>query len=268
MSVKSRAKDQLQVILTGWVYFTRIPLPARVSKRLSYSQQSLNRSAKYLPLVGILVGLVAGGVYWAASYALGSRELAVLLSMLATILVTGAFHEDGVTDFFDAFGGGWWSRDRILEIMKDSRVGTFGSLALLISFLLKYQSLVAMRAQLILPALVAAHAFSRFAAASFIFTSSYVRKNDESYFKPIMRDRMSKADFMVAGLLGILPILLFGHWQYLLLAPTLWIVRSCFGAWFIRKLGGYTGDCLGATQQVVEISFYLGAIMLTRAFSL
>jgi adenosylcobinamide-GDP ribazoletransferase len=177
-------------------------------------------------------------------------------------------HEDGLADFFDAFAGGWWSKERILEIMKDSRIGSFGSLALIMVLLLKYQSLVALDSRLIPPALIAAHAFSRFAAGSFILTQPYVRQAKESHFKPVMLEKMRVRDFVVSGLFGVLPIFLFGKFEYWLLVPLLWLVRLLFGRWFTRKIGGYTGDCAGATQQIVEASFYLGVLAITRSFGL
>ncbi|HEV2402694.1 MAG TPA: adenosylcobinamide-GDP ribazoletransferase [Candidatus Saccharimonadales bacterium] len=267
-TILRQAKRQLDTALAGWVYFTRVPLPSQISKHIDYERQSLAQSAKYLPLIGIAVGSAAGSVYWLAFQALGSYELAVLLGLVAATAMTGAFHEDGLADFFDAFGNGFMPKEQVLRIMKDSRIGTYGSLALLLSVLLKYQSLLSLTTTLIVPTLIAGHSFSRFAAGSFIFTDRYVRDNDESHFKPLLKDAMHGSDFVVMASLGIVPIALLGHWQYVLLVPFLWLLRCLFGNWFTRKIGGYTGDCLGATQQVIEVGFYLGVIAITKAFGL
>ncbi|HUC89563.1 MAG TPA: adenosylcobinamide-GDP ribazoletransferase [Patescibacteria group bacterium] len=267
MLLGTKIKRQVGFLLTAWMYFTRVPLPAYITNNVNYSQYSLEKCTRYLPLVGIVTGAAAGLVFLGADWLFESKPVAVILSMIASILLTGAFHEDGLTDFFDAFGGGWWSKERILEIMKDSRVGTFGSLALIMALLLKFQCLLAVDSGALLVTLVAAHAFSRFTAASFTYTSAYVRENDQSYFKPIMKERMQRSDFLIAALIGIAPTLLLGDWRFLLLLPLLWGVRVLFGRWFTGKIGGYTGDCLGATQQIVEICFYLGVIAMGRFIS-
>jgi len=257
-------KRQLSIFTTAWMYFTRVPLPGRLAKSVDGSQQSLEQSVRLLPLFGILVGAVGGLVFIGAEFLFDSKSLAILLSMAATILITGAIHEDGLGDFFDGFGGGWWSKKKILEIMKDSRTGTFGILALIIALLVKYQALLVIPGALIPASLIAAHACSRFAAGSFFFTNQYVRANDESYFKPMAKGKMRFKDFCILAGFGIAPTLLLGSLWYFLLVPALWGVRQLFGRWFVRKLGGYTGDCLGATQQVVELSFYLGVIIISR----
>jgi adenosylcobinamide-GDP ribazoletransferase len=258
---KAWIQEQGNLLLTGWMYFTRVPQPAFLSKRLDYSQASLERSAKYLPLFGIIIGAISGGVFVLADFLLQSTPLAVALSMVTSILLTGALHEDGLIDFFDAFGGGWWSRERILAIMKDSRVGSFGALAIILVLLIKFEALQVLSNHQIVLALIAAHAFSRFAAASFIATHEYVRENDQSYFKPIMKAKMRTSDFAMLTFFGMVPALFLGSLLLLCLLPVLWLIRTLFGAWFAGKIGGYTGDCLGATQQVVEICFYLALIV-------
>lgn len=257
-------KRHFFIFVAAWMYFTRVPLPNRLTKFVDGAQQSLEQSVRLLSLFGILVGAVAGLVFIGAEFLLDNKALAILLSMATTILITGAIHEDGLGDFFDGFGGGWWSKEKILEIMKDSRTGTFGILALIIALLVKYQALVAIPVALIPFSLIAAHAYSRFAAGSFFFTNQYVRANDQSYFKPMAKGKMRLKDFCILAMFGITPTLLLCNLWYLLLVPALWVVRQLFGRWFIRKLGGYTGDCLGATQQVVEVSFYLGVIIISR----
>lgn len=259
-----RAKEQFSIFLAAWIYFTRVPLPRGLTKYADGSQQSLEQAVRLLPIFGILVGGVASAIFVGADFLFDSKALAVLLSMVATILITGALHEDGLGDFFDGFGGGWWSKERVLEIMKDSRLGTFGAIALIIALLAKYQALVAIPSALIPASLVAGHAFSRFAAASFFFTNHYARTNDQGHTKPMPKAQMKFWDFCILAAFGIIPLLLFGNLLYLLLVPILWLVRHLFGRWFVRKLGGYTGDCLGATQQTIEICFYLGVLMIAR----
>lgn len=256
-------RNQLDIWATAWTYYLRLPLPALLSKRLRYSQQSLEKSIVYFPLFGIFIGAVSGLVFLVADTLLEHTGLAILLSMTASIIMTGAMHEDGLADFFDAFGGGWWSKERILEIMKDSRLGTFGAAALLLALLLKYQGLAAIDARELPVVLIAAHALSRFAAGAFIYTHEYVRENDASYFKPMIKERMARRDFVLMAVFGTVPMLLLGSAWYLLLIPAVWIMRLAFGHWFLGKIGGFTGDCLGATQQITELCFYIGYIAIT-----
>lgn len=256
----SKIRNVLGTLVAAWMYFTRVPLPKKLHNLTNGTQRSLEQSVCLLSLFGAVIGLFGATVFWGAEYLFESKSLAVLLSMVSTILVTGALHEDGLGDFFDGFGGGWWDKKRILEIMKDSRTGTFGILAIVLALFLKFEALMAIPGSLIPATLVAAHAFSRFAAGSFFFTDHYVRANDESHFKPMAKGRMSKRDVLILGAGGVLPVFLLGDWRYLLLLPLLWLVRLWFGRWFVRKIGGYTGDCLGATQQILELCFYLGVI--------
>lgn len=259
--IRTWTREQGNLLLTGWMYFTRVPMPAFLAKQLAYSQQSLERSAKFLPLFGILIGAISGGVFLLAEFLLGSATLAAALSMATSILLTGALHEDGLIDFFDAFGGGWWSRERILTIMKDSRIGSFGAIAIILVLLVKFESLQLIGSGQIVVGLIAAHAFSRFTAASFIGTHEYVRDNDQSYFKPMVKAKMSTGDFITLTFFGMVPTLFLGNLLLLCLLPVLWLIRTLFGLWFIRKIGGYTGDCLGATQQIIELCFYMALVV-------
>ncbi len=117
-------RKELQVFLTAVMFFTKIPCPGWVD----HSKEYLNKSSRYFSLIGIIVGCVGGAVFYGFNV-IFPHSVAILLSMLATVWLTGAFHEDGLADMFDGFGGGW-TREQVLEIMKDSRIGTFGVVGL------------------------------------------------------------------------------------------------------------------------------------------
>jgi adenosylcobinamide-GDP ribazoletransferase len=181
-----------------------------------------------------------------------------MLSMAATIHATGAFHEDGLADAVDGIGGGW-DKARILEIMKDSRVGSFGVAALWLALTGKFALLATLDAALVPWALVAGHAVSRFCSTVLLATMVYVREDLQSRAKPLAT-RLSGGAFAVAlafAAAGLLPL----PWDkalagcLLAAAATAWLAGK-----FRRWLGGYTGDCLGAVQQVAEIAFYLGLL--------
>ena len=234
-------------------FFTRLPVPAWVG----HSSEHLNRSARYFPAVGLVVGGLSGAVFWLASQ-VWPPAVAVLLAMAASLYATGAFHEDGLSDMTDGLGGGW-EKGRILEIMKDSRVGSYGVVALVMALLGKFVLLCALPAALVPIALVAGHAVSRFAATTLLMFMDYVREDLLAKAKPLAT-RLGWGPFLVAGLFAALPLVLLPPQSLaislvLVALVTLWLVRL-----LKRWLGGYTGDCLGATQQLAELAFYLGLL--------
>lgn len=234
-------------------FFTRLPVPGWVG----HSAEALNHSARYFPAVGLLVGGIGALVYWLALH-LWPQPVAVLLSMAATIYATGAFHEDGLSDTVDGLGGGW-EKARILDIMKDSRVGSYGVVAMVLALLGKFVLLSSLDPAIVPFVLLAGHAVSRFCATLLLATMDYVRDDLLSKAKPLATG-MSGGAMLVALCFAIAPLAvlpLFKAAAGLVLAAlaTLWLARK-----FQRWLGGYTGDCLGATQQLAEISFYLGLV--------
>jgi adenosylcobinamide-GDP ribazoletransferase len=254
--------QQLRLFLTAIQFFTRLPVPAWVG----HSAQQLEQSARYLPMVGAVVGAITAAVLWLAAQAL-PLTLAVLLGMAAGILATGAFHEDGLSDFADGMGGGH-SKERALAIMKDSRVGAYGVIALVLLLLLKYQALLALsdKHSLLLgaAALVAAHSISRLMAASLMLTQRYVRDDDSARARPAAQ-QMSRTSFGIALLTALATLGVLNaagaHVGGLLAALISALLMRAYLAWWIMKrLGGYTGDCLGAVQQLSELAFYLGLL--------
>lgn len=244
-------KRELSYFLAALGYFTRVPVPAWVG----FSAESLQQAARYLPAVGLLVGGVAAAVFWGAAK-LWPVPVAVLLAMAASIAVTGAFHEDGLSDTADGLGGGW-DKQRILEIMKDSRVGSYGVVALVLALLGKFSLLTSLDVAWVPITLLAAHAFSRFCALTLMATMDYARDDSQSKAKPVAA-RLSFGALLFALVFAAAPLLWLPPVQALagvLLAmlATLWLARKCR-----RWLGGYTGDCLGAVQQVAELGFLLG----------
>jgi len=196
-------------------------------------------------------------VYLAAAL-LWPQPVAVLLSMAATIYATGAFHEDGLSDTVDGLGGGW-DKQHILDIMKDSRVGSYGVVTMVLALLGKFTVLAALSGALVPLALVAGHALSRLCATALLATMDYVREDAQSKAKPLAT-RLSAAALLVAlgfvsAGLALLPLEKALAGCVLAALVTLWLAAK-----FKRWLGGYTGDCLGATQQVSEIAFYLGLL--------
>jgi adenosylcobinamide-GDP ribazoletransferase len=249
--VVSKVSEEVHLFFTTLMFFTRIPAPAWVD----HSEVQLSRAARYFPLVGLVVGSIGAAVFWLA-HLVWPLPIAVLLSMVATVVVTGAFHEDGLADSCDAFGGGW-TKEQVLVIMKDSRIGTFGAVGLILALGLKFTTLLNVRVDLLPLIIVAGHSVSRFAAITFLYTQAYVRHDDGSKSKPVAQ-QMSPLELTIAGVTGIAPLFLLGPYFILLLIPVFGL-RWLLGHYFLKRLGGYTGDSLGAVQQTTEILFYLFA---------
>lgn len=252
-------KTEVEIFFTALRFFTRVPCPRWVP----HSQEHLNKSSRYFPLIGILVGGMGALVYLFAS-TIFPHVLAILLSMVATILLTGGFHEDGLADFFDGFGGGW-TKEKILEIMKDSRLGTFGLLGLLSILALKCATLYSIPSSFLPIVIICAHALSRMSVIILMYTMEYVRDDLSSKVKPLAVN-ISPSSLGIGVLGGLSPLLFSSHYfVFILIVPVLlttWYLSRFFKKW----IGGYTGDCLGATQQITEVIYYLGFLTLCKFF--
>jgi adenosylcobinamide-GDP ribazoletransferase len=237
-------------------FFTRIQVPAWVG----HSQDQLDRASRYFPLVGLLVGAIGAGVTWAVMQVL-PLSVALLLGMAATMRVTGAFHEDGFADSCDGFGGGW-DTPQVLRIMKDSRIGSYGTVGMVILLLLKFFTLLEL-GLLAVPALLLGHAYSRAAAVTLIHRLAYVRDEDGKS-KPLAT-HLHTSDLVMAWGWALLPlaVAILCGWPALKIAQAALLAAAA--AWWMarytqRRIGGYTGDVLGATQQLCEVCFYLGLL--------
>ncbi|MFV0431107.1 MAG: adenosylcobinamide-GDP ribazoletransferase [Alphaproteobacteria bacterium] len=247
-------RHEWNLFLVALCFFTRIPL----SRYVDYSAENLNQSNRYFAAVGAVVGLIAGLVYWLA-YVFFPHLIAIILSIVASVLLTGAFHEDGMADICDGFGGGQ-NKEQKLAIMKDSRLGTYGSLGLFLTLTLKIVSLYYLIGYAggygfyLVYIIFCAHILSRALAASFIYNYSYVSQ-DDSKAKPLAF-KQTKADLYI--LLGSsLIFTIFLGTQLIYLIVFLLIIRTLLGRFYKWQIGGYTGDCLGAAQQISEVCIYL-----------
>jgi len=252
---------QLRLFFTALQFFTRLPIPGWVG----FDPAWLNQASRYFPLVGLVVAAITGATYAAASLLLPA-PVAVILSTAAGIYATGAFHEDGFADMCDGFGGGM-TPERVLEIMKDSRIGAYGAIGTICLLALKLTTLSMLPPLVTIGALFVAHPLSRLMATSLIWRLDYARAEGKA--KPLAQ-KMSGAEFLIAAVTAILPALAVValHWLTwsalsagvgLAVIATIWLARK-----FVRRIGGYTGDCLGAVQQVSEVMFYLCALGALR----
>lgn len=248
------------------MFYTRLPCP----KNIPYSSEYLNQSTRYFPLIGWIIG----GISFIAFYLVNlffSIELAVAFSLAISVLSTGAFHEDGLADAFDGFGGGW-NKDKILEIMKDSRIGTYGTIALIFLFLLKFFSLLeALSLQNItLPIIfllfVSFHSLARLTAINITFTSNYSRADAKSKIKPIAK-KTTYVEVIIAYLFGLIPLLIIifiYSWLFILVLIPLFLLYFFSKRYFEKWIEGYTGDCLGAVEQIAEVLIVISFILIWK----
>ena len=251
-------------------FFTRIPVTGRLADWVGYSPAMLRASSAHFPGVGWLVAAVAAVVYATLHVGLGAQPFAPLVAAVfctvATVLVTGGFHEDGLSDATDGLGGSY-DRERALDIMKDSRIGAFGAMALVLVLLAKVSLLALLGAHSLsaaLCALLGGHVLSRFWPLCLVRTLPHVGDTAKSKSKPLA-DQISNWALTAAGLWCFVPLALVWRAQaalFLIVA----VLLSALGAAhmarrFARRLQGFTGDCLGAVQQVSEIGFYVGAAL-------
>lgn len=245
----------LQHFLLALGFYTRLPCP----KNLDYQQ--LPQAAVFLPAIGWLVGGLSAVSFYLAA-AIWPQVVAVVIGVIAGVLLTGAFHEDGFADVCDGFGGGY-GKERILGIMKDSAIGVYGALGLLLLLFLKISLLGAMPGASVPWALLAGHSFSRlmplFVMRRYPYARSENSKSGIAMFKPEF------SELCVAAVVALLPFIALPGKCLFAVVPVV-LCNLWLGRYFDRHIGGYTGDCLGACQQVAETVFYLSISALWTSF--
>ncbi|WP_292429795.1 adenosylcobinamide-GDP ribazoletransferase [Methylobacter sp.] len=245
-----RGNDR-QLFLLALSFYTRLPY----LQALDYKQ--LPRAVICLPLIGWLVGGVTALSFYLADL-IWPQTTAIILALIAGILMTGALHEDGLADVCDGFGGGM-DKQRILEIMKDSHIGVYGFLGLSLMLLLKISVLIAMPAAAVPLVLLAGHSLSRLSPLMLMQRYNYARGNDSKSSGAVYKPNLQELAF--ATVVALLPLALLPVLCALAIIPVL-LATLLLGHYFYRRIGGYTGDCLGASQQVAETVFYLSVSAL------
>lgn len=244
------ARSIMSDLAIALVFFTRLPLP-----HFDIPGRKLGDALWAAPVVGMVVAL-AGGFAYTLAHALGINEgVAAAIALTVTMFATGCLHEDGLADTADAFGGGR-TIARKLEILRDSRIGTYGAAALAMSVLLRWTSLASLPGGAsAVCALLAAHGASRAVLAMLIQRTPAAREDGLG----ASVGNVSDAVALAALGLGALPLLLLGIGQGILLG----MLVACVAYWlrrlFIRQIGGVTGDTLGAAQQIIEITVLVAA---------
>ena len=232
---------------TAFQFLTRIPLPS-----LTFETDSLSRAVKFFPLVGLVVGVGAVLLQKVLQHHL-SQPLVVLILLVYLVLVTGCFHEDGLADTTDALGGGW-DRDQILLIMKDSRIGSYGATVLVLSLLARYLLLVSLPLEHFAAYVISAHVLCRWTSLPL---SYFLQPAREQNGQGARIAKLTSLPSLIFGSIFTVAVVVYAlRWRAVapLVVATITIVLT--GWLYSRKIGGVTGDCFGATNQLAEIAVY------------
>lgn len=242
-----------QEMVIAFQFLTRIPLPS-----VRFETDSLSRAIKFFPLVGLVVG--SGAVLLQRlSLHHFSRPLAALAVLIYLVLITGCFHEDGLADSADGFGGGW-NRDQILIIMRDSRIGSYGATALVLSLLARYLLLASLPLEHFAAYVISSQVLCRWSSLPLSYLLPPAREQDGQGAK--IARLTSRSSLIVATLISFAVAAFFLRWSAI--APILIaILTIALSGWFyFRKIGGVTGDCFGATNQLTEIAVYVCGVWI------
>ena len=249
---------EIRIFFTALMFLTRL----RVPRSVGHSPEYLRQAPRYFTVVGWIVGGISALSYWVCAKWL-STDVGIAASMIATLLVTGAFHEDGFADVCDGFGGGW-TKEKILLIMKDSRIGAFGAIGLIAILGTKFLLLKELApAPVFIGVLIATHSLSRLMPVLVMQTAVYAGDADTGKSGSMTGRRTGAGGLVMAVVAGLAPFVLLPI-RFVLAATPALIVTWFMRRWFRRWIGGYTGDCLGAIQQVSEITIYLGFVVICR----
>jgi len=239
-------------LLAAFAFLSRLPTPG-----YSHDALTLARSSKFFPLVGFVLTFPAYTVYWLLSGHAATPVRCVLVLCLL-VLLTGGLHEDGLADVADGFGGGW-TRERVLEIMRDSRIGSYGALALVLSVLVRYVLLTNLSPDRFWPYLASAHILCRWSALPLSFLLPAAHRVDGKGAS--IAQKVSRPSFIIGTTIMVVlcvPLLKLDFWAPLLSSIFVVFLSAYY---YRRRIGGVTGDCFGATNQLVEIATYLCGVL-------
>lgn len=259
--------EQIKLFLVALQFYSRIPVTGRVADWTGWTPARLGHATRWFPLVGVVVALGQSFVYVAASTVL-PHPVALLLAIAAGVLLTGAFHEDGWADFCDAFGG-HAGRDETLRILRDSRIGAYGAIGVALLMLLKFETLAHIDTDWIVASLLCAAAFSRGCAVLVMASLPYARDEADAKAKPVA-ESVGAREAAIALAVSLAPLAALSAWTGdttvgLLGLSFALLSTAAMRRLVRRRLGGYTGDCLGAVQQVAEVAFLLGMLVALAA---
>jgi adenosylcobinamide-GDP ribazoletransferase len=233
--------------LVATQFLTRFPVP-----RVRFDPDSLSRAAKFFPVVGLIIGLGASVLQRIAAPYL-RRPLVALLVLTFLVLITSGLHEDGLADTADGFGGGW-NREQVLTILRDSRIGSFGALALVLSVLARFLLLSSLPVNRFTAFIVSAHVLCRWTTLPLSYFLAPARESDGQGAR--IAQKISPASLLIGTLLSFAIVFYFMRTEFWIPVLVALVITALSGLYYSRRIGGVTGDCFGATNQLTEIAVY------------
>ena len=245
-------------IIASFIFFTRLPF----WRLYQPPKEAYATVVEHWPLVGWLTGCIMAATLFLCAHVL-PYPIAVIFAVIVRLWVTGALHEDGLADFFDGFGGGS-DRQRILTIMKDSHIGTYGVIALIFYFALLCGILISLPPMTAVFAILAADPLAKMLSSQIVNFLPYARREEDAKNKTVYRSIGVGATISLAlqGLLPSIPLLFLTDATWWMAVLTSIVVVIFLFIYIGRKLQGYTGDCCGAVCLLAELSFYMATLVL------
>jgi adenosylcobinamide-GDP ribazoletransferase len=240
-------KRWMQGFLVAFQFLTRLPIPG-----VPYESDSLARSAKFFPVVGLVIGFSAAGLQHILTPHL-NRALVALLVLTFFVLITGGLHEDALADTADAFGGGL-NREQVLAIMRDSRIGSFGALALILSMLARVFLLSILPLNRFAAVVVSAQVLCRWTALPLSYFMPSARESEGQGAR--ITQKISLSSLLVGTLLSFAIVVYSMRRDFWIPMTAAIAITALSGLYFVRRISGITGDCFGTTNQLTEIAIY------------
>ncbi len=261
MQISLNTSKWWQNIWAALIFFTRLPF----WRIYQPPKESYKAVVEYWPLTGWLTGGITAAVIYFGSMAM-PQYIAIILGIISRVWITGALHEDGLTDFVDGFGGGGTDRQRILDIMKDSRIGTYGVLGILFYEVLLFMCLSSLPPTLAALTIFAADPYAKMIAGQIIQMMPYARSEEQSKARNVYR-RMNLRACISLAVQGLLPLSIFIFFTKDVIAWNMVVFIPCFVMYFLymliwKRIHGYTGDCCGALFLIIELTVYLTVAIL------
>lgn len=243
-------------LLAALMFFTRLPF----WKIKTVPAECFKHVVEYWSLTGWLTGGIMALVFWVSAQAFPA-DVAVMFALASRLLLTGGLHEDGLADFFDGFGGGK-DRESTLRIMKDSRIGSYGVLGLIVYYLLGYALLRSLPPELTPAVLLCGDTFAKFVCSFVIKLLPYARKEEDSKAKVIYTP-MRNNGVLLTAIGGLIPLIMFlpPFYSWACVLPVLIFIGLV--SLFKHRINGYTGDCCGALFLLCESGFWTGTVFVT-----
>ncbi len=250
---------QCQFFLNALKYYTCIPVPVW----LNFNEKIVRKSTIFLPVIGWIVGGIVACTFYISSQAF-NPEIAILLSFVVSALTTGLIHEKGFAHACEGLGEGK-SKENVIEIMQEAKLGTFGTMGLILLMSIKFFSLEILDNQTLIWTIIIAHSLSRFVALSLNLSLDYIEEDAQK--NDTVNVKIHQNDLLTAYIFAISPLFLYAmitkNFFLFLVFPPLILLHLYLAYYFKKRLGGYSNECFGATQQISEVIIYLVIVAIS-----